>query len=198
MKDSPDMIDEHLQQCIIRYLATVETIRISTIQRKFKLAYGAASDVLETLQVRGIVGPAAEDGSRPVIEAAIAATLAEASERRRKITDQPMPVYHPKSPDPDPLDFNELNVRFDHLLNTSRELSARITLLESHGVPLPPPTNPAPNPITTDDLLFLIWATGFAAGAHLDRNTEAAERCFARCRDLLPKLAGSTLDFTKP
>jgi hypothetical protein len=46
--------------------------------------------------------------------------------------------------------------------------------------------------LTEDDLQFLVWMTGFTAGASLDRDGERGERIFARCREIKEKLFGRT------
>jgi hypothetical protein len=41
---------------------------------------------------------------------------------------------------------------------------------------------------SADDRDFLIWMTGFTAGANLERDGERGERIFARCREIKERL----------
>jgi hypothetical protein len=49
----------------------------------------------------------------------------------------------------------------------------------------------ATHKFSADDRDFLIWMTGFTAGANLERDGERGERIFARCRELRDKICES-------
>ena len=49
------------------------------------------------------------------------------------------------------------------------------------------PKTPLPQ-FSNDDACFLIWMSGFTAGANLDKDGERGERIFARCREIRDKL----------